>query len=982
MLLLANVLYLLLAAPASARLTPATVSASTVPFDVNKVVARASGSHLNEAAPPPFDTVEFILDTTASGYKTKASRVPAVAFNGEKYLVVWTDDSLRGIIVPPSGVPDDPDGFKIAAVSGVDPGVSACGQDFLVVWHQGYVDVYGARVSGTGVVRDPNGFVISNARGSQYCPSVGSNGNCYLVAWHDTRRGNWFDIYAARVTPERTVLDTQGLVLATGSSLLHKQMYPDIASDGTDFLVAWESNLHGGWDIACARVSESGSVLDSGGVTLTKEGENAKSAAVSFDGADYLVVWRRGQDALGDIAGKRVTPGGTILDRDPIVISSATGPQESPDVAFDDSNYVVTWQDGRGGANDIYCARVTPAASVLDPEGLPVVAASSDQETPALAFGPTDYLVTWLDRRNSQSKPHVYGTRLDRAGNVIGPDVVIPYPESLSYYCGQNYPAATFDGTNYFVVWQDSQPGSTWDIKGARVTPTGEVLDVPPICISRDTDYQWSPAVAFGGSEYFVTWQDRRFGTSSGWTIYGARVTTSGTLLDTGGILVQRRHGYNVVTPSVAFDGTNFLVLWNQGWTYARFINQAGQFLDSTPFPVNSTSREKKEPVVVHGSGCYLVAWSDYEGGGYYQIGTMRVSRYGERLDPADLFISNYNMLRASVTCDSENFLVVWQDGGNRTILAGRVAGRGGILPPESYPVCSGPAGMAYPSATFDGENYIIAWQDNRNGNQDIYGAKVNRSLTARDTFPICAKPKDQTQPAIVHGHGSQMLAAFAGVVDSVGGNPASGQRIWGKLLSVPGPAAPAPLWPPSSYVFRASPVWVMVDTTRTDIDTYDFQVRYEAGGETLFRQTTSVPRCTIPDSVLVNGGTHIWQCRGHAQNGWSRFCDERRFDVDFQPVSVRDSASSAPRAALSVSSVRTRKERTFPLGVSGISQRALLELIDALGRRVRRFSITRDGAVVWDLKDEAGVRVGSGSYFARLCCGQQVVVRKFLLTD
>jgi hypothetical protein len=548
-------------------------------------------------------------------------------------------------------------------------------------------------------------------------------------------------------------------------------------------------------------------------------------------------------------------------------------------------------------------------------------------------------------------------------------------------YSIQTNPVAAFDGTNYFVVWQDSQPGTTtWDIMGARVTPTGEVLDVPPVRISSVADFQWVPAVAYGGTEYFVTWQDRRFGTSSGWTIYGARVTTSGTLLDTAGILIRRRQGYNIVTPSVAFDGVNFLVLWNQGWTYARFINQAGQFLDSTPFPVNSGEYEKRTPRAVYGADCYMVAWSERSQYNDLSIGTMRLSRFGEQLDTGVVLISASGMLRPSVAWDSVNFLVAWQYG-NNSILAGRVAGVGGILPPQSYPVCTGPGQVSYPSVTFDGEDFLAAWQDKRNNNWDIYGAKMNRALTECDTFRICARSKDQTVPVLSSGPGGQVLAAFAGGIDSVGGNPASGQRVWGKLFSKPGPMPPAMLWPPAGYRFFGPPVWFLADTALRGVDSFGFRV-FVPDGDTIWSQPTAVPGCTIPDTILTNDSSYRWQCRVRTGYGWSRYSTARQFWVEFGHVAAPEPLSGHRVLALSVRSVSSRESRSVTFRPYGATDGAAIELLDAAGRRVRRIQVNHDGALLWDMKDATGRRVGAGVYFARLTTGRQVLTRRVVLVN
>src|SRR5437667_5198882 len=67
------------------------------------------------------------------------------------------------------------------------------------------------------------------------------------------------------------------------------------------------------------------------------------------------------------------------------------------------------------------------------------------------------------------------------------------------------------------VVWSDDRRGGTSaydetgpDIYAARLDHAGRVLDVPGFPISKAPHSQLNPAVAFDGTNFLVVWQDFR----------------------------------------------------------------------------------------------------------------------------------------------------------------------------------------------------------------------------------------------------------------------------------------------------------------------------------------------------------------------------------------------------------------------------------------------------------------------------------------
>ena len=362
-----------------------------------------------------------------------------------------------------------------------------------------------------------------------------------------------------------------------------------------------------------------------GGRSRPALGEFQFAPAVAFDGTNYLVVWQEERTSSWDVYGARVSPAGTVLDQGGIVISTAPGNQYEPTVAFDGTNYLVTWCDSRSGTDnrDIYGARVSPAGSVLDPAGIAISTAAGAQTSPALAFDGTNYLVAWT----SEGMP--YGARVSRAGAVLDPAGIAIAPAAPD----ARDPSVAFDGTNYLVAWGERG----YDIYGARVSPAGSVLDANRIAISTAVGFQFQefPALAFDGTNYLVAWQADRCGCRN-LDVYGARVSSAGAVLDPDGIPISTA-GFTQKAPSVAFDGANYLVAWEDArsgldWdAYGARVSPAGAVLDSNAIGISTVAGEDRTPALAFDGTNYLVAWEGYRFG--YLIWGARVSRAGTVLD-------------------------------------------------------------------------------------------------------------------------------------------------------------------------------------------------------------------------------------------------------------------------------------------------------------------------------------------------------------
>jgi hypothetical protein len=552
---------------------------------------------------------------------------PAVAFDGTNYLVVWqklhrsSNYDIYGARVDQQGAILDP-GFAITSFTQnqESPSVAFDGTNYFVVWRDCRADadgdIYGTKVNQAGVVINPSGIPICTSVNTSRAPSITFGCTNYLVVWDDG-----ISIFGARINLQGSVLDPQGFVIHMST---YGAGFPSVAFDDTNYLVVWEDEHESNWYINGSRVSQLGIVLDPNNIAISVRENNHHYPSVAFDGTNYLVVWDFYNSSFpSDIHGAMVSRTGMVIANDFLLSYSAYW-QESSSVAFDGTNYLAVWQDYRYNALKLFGARISQQGTILDPQGFDI-SYRSNLQFPSVAFGDTDYLVVW------QYNGHIYGTRVNQDGIVLD-----PWGISISYGL---YPSVAFDGINYLVVWQYGSD-SLIDIYGARVSQQGIVLDPGGIAISTFRHAQQNPSVIFGDSNYLVVWEDQRSAVFYS-IIYGARVNRSGILLDLNGIAIGRVRDQHF--PSVAFDGNNYLVVWeiyrsvnNKDIMFAR-VNQAGTVLDPGGRYISTATGNQESPSIAFDGANYLVVWQDYRSGYNYDI-------YGAKLNQSGGVIENFHV--------------------------------------------------------------------------------------------------------------------------------------------------------------------------------------------------------------------------------------------------------------------------------------------------------------------------------------------------
>jgi hypothetical protein len=313
---------------------------------------------------------------------------------------------------------------------------------------------------------------------------------------------------------------------------------PRVASDGRDFLVVWEDLRNGQyWDVYAARVTAEGKVLDSEGIAVASGKHNQCRPDVAFAAGYYLVVW---QEFVGEgtpntpgnayvVRGARLQSDGRRLDTVPLEIarvekeSHAVGPT------------VVAWQDKvltgfhivAFASGNNYLARRAVDVAAGQPLGLPpepsrnsnnhpIPLRSKDEtlrsailaltEREALAVLPGGGLDIW--------KMQGDGTKPEPVASLAKPSrpnqVDMRYPVRVGL-------AGSGDGYLLVTEWPRIQQPTgrvRMEVRGWRLEPGGKPLDdaAAGFMLAADEPYdQLLPAVAAGPKDTFlVVWSERQ----------------------------------------------------------------------------------------------------------------------------------------------------------------------------------------------------------------------------------------------------------------------------------------------------------------------------------------------------------------------------------------------------------------------------------------------------------------------------------------
>ncbi len=393
---------------------------------------------------------------------------PDLVVGANGYLLVYRSDTSDESRI--MAHPLDTDGDVITpepvllATGAVDrPRTAFDGNNYLVLWSDdGVGEIHGRRLTQDGTVLDAADIVVLD--GSEP-DAVGRDSQFFVTA---SQAGG---VHGARVSGDGTVIDSPPLLLGTGSNF-----GPRVAKVGEYYVTAWEAtDATDGSEIVMSLTAMNGVVVGPIDVTLPGDGLAHHRPAIAA-GETALIVWEDDRDGNGNLYGRRLSSTVTFLDpATGFVIVDAENNQQEAAVAWDGAQFLTCFTDDRGVVNvldrrtDVYRNWVTPVGLVDDPTGVSLLAESVPEIDPTV--GGREGNALYAAARFTDTAPYTaYRIWLRYAAVVTGvDDEESDLPGATRFVSLFPNPANPTVSIRFHLARSGAARVDIFDLKGVRV---------------------------------------------------------------------------------------------------------------------------------------------------------------------------------------------------------------------------------------------------------------------------------------------------------------------------------------------------------------------------------------------------------------------------------------------------------------------------------------------------------------------------------
>ncbi len=625
--------------------------------------------------------------------------------------------------------------------------VTSNGTNYLVTFfHDAQHEIYGQILDNYGNTVISK-FLINQRIPANAKATVASDGVNYLVVWESILDG---EIYGNGSGVYGQLYDNEGNIIKPefpiNTYLTNDQRNPAVASNGITYLVTWDNyNFEDAQNGIYRGIS--GQLYDNEGNAISVEFQvNANTScrqvfpAVASNGTNYLVAWVRWEGMIRNIYGQFIKsfgygtdPLNPDMDNDGLKDGEEIYNYNTSPIFSDSDN------DGLKDGEEIYNYNTDPLDADTDNDGMHDGCEIFNDLNPFINDAVNDIDNDGLlniEELEFNTNPYIEDT--DNDGIKDGEEILLKLFQFHinTYTTGeQRYPSVASNGTTYLVTWSShyQQDGFGSNIYGQLYNNAGDVISEEFRVNTYTTNFQEYPSIASNGSTYLVTWKSYNFG----YGIYGQLYDYEGNRMGEE-FQVDTYHNFNQQSSAVGSNGETYLVIWSSQYQDGSLYGIYGQLYDNegdaigTEFKVNTfTTNSQSDPSVASNGSTYFVTWSSEEQDGssygiYGQLYDNEGNAIGTEFQ-VNTFTAN-SQSDPSVASNGSTYFVTWsseeQDGSSYGIYGQLYDNEGDAIGTEFQVNTFTTNSQRYPTIASSDTNYLVTWSslEQDGSSYGIYG--------------------------------------------------------------------------------------------------------------------------------------------------------------------------------------------------------------------------------------------------------------------
>ena len=307
-------------------------------------------------------------------------------------------------------------------------------------------EVYAQKVDANGIAQwTANGIDISELQANDqlHMEMVSDDAGGAIIVWEDERTGSGkIDVYAQKINAAGILqwLPAGGILLATSANSIHKQVLPEICTDGAGgAIVSWNDDRNGNYDIYAQRI-------DGSGILQWQDGSNPKTYGIPVCIAT-----------------------GIQTTSEEHTFTRSTNPNIVPDGA---GGAFIVWCDERAGGHHVYGQRIKDIGTIVwGTNGILLESQTTTELGPEGLTAVENGIVF-----SYEATQEIWVSRVDVSGNLQWGNNGIQVSSAQGAFV-QNPDVLSDETGGVFVAWWQVPSSSPWTGTSTQVFTRSQRVD-------------------------------------------------------------------------------------------------------------------------------------------------------------------------------------------------------------------------------------------------------------------------------------------------------------------------------------------------------------------------------------------------------------------------------------------------------------------------------------------------------------------------